>query len=303
MFQEATYRDLYDASVHLNWRIEDILGGDGSTLDFGRPFMPETFVRSAQLPFLSPAEKLTLNHIRAHGYLSMFGLVEEFILPFVLEHARSDLGDDSRNRALLNFAQEEAKHIELFRTFHREFVAGFGHACGFIGPADEISRAILGHEPLAVAIAVLGIEWMSQCHYLESVRDDQDLDPHFKSLLKHHWMEECQHARLDGLMLNELAARASPEDIARAVDGYFDIGGFFDAGLKSLAELDLASFETATGRALRGEDRSAFLSVQHQALRWTFLGSAMTNKQFLAALGALGGDARARVEGAAPMFS
>ena len=38
---------------------------------------------------------------------------------------------------------------------------------------------------------------MTQLHYLDSVKDDGDLDPLFKSLLRHHWMEEAQHAKLD----------------------------------------------------------------------------------------------------------
>ena len=51
---------------------------------------------------LSERERLTLNHIRAHEYLSLFGLVEEFILPFVLDHARTIVnGDDYRIRAYL----------------------------------------------------------------------------------------------------------------------------------------------------------------------------------------------------------
>jgi len=48
--------------------------------------------------------------------------------------------------------------------------------------------------------------------------------------------------------------------------------------------------------------REAFLRRQHQALRWTFLGSAMRNPNFQAALGALKGSAKARVEAAANAF-
>ena len=49
----------------------------------------------------------------------IFGIVEEFILPFLLDHARPHLlGDDWRVRAILNFASEEAKHIHLFKRFH-----------------------------------------------------------------------------------------------------------------------------------------------------------------------------------------
>ena len=84
------------------------------------------------------------------GYLYTFGLVEEFILPFVLDHARPLLAqDDLRTRALLRFASEEAKHIHLFRTFEREFEAGFGTACDMIGPAEEVGKAVLAHHPLS----------------------------------------------------------------------------------------------------------------------------------------------------------
>ena len=77
----------------------------------------ETLARVEGLDFLSPEEKLVLNHIRGHEYLCMFGLVEEFILPFVVDHARPRLnGDDYRVRALLQFATEEGKHIHLFKT-------------------------------------------------------------------------------------------------------------------------------------------------------------------------------------------
>ncbi len=49
-------------------------------------------MRSQLLGFLSAREKLLLNHIRAHGYLSMFGLVEEFILPFIEGQAAGPAG-------------------------------------------------------------------------------------------------------------------------------------------------------------------------------------------------------------------
>ena len=78
-----------------------------------------------------------------------------------------------------------------------------------IGPPREVAKAVLAHDPLAVALVILHIEWMTQRHYIESVKDDQDLDPLFKSLLKHHWMEEAQHAKLDTLMVEALAEAAA----------------------------------------------------------------------------------------------
>ena len=78
----------------------------------------------------------------------MFALVEEFILPYVVDHARPQLsGDDYRVRALLGFAGEEAKHIHLFKRFREEFEEGFGSKCEFIGPADDVTRFVLVAQP------------------------------------------------------------------------------------------------------------------------------------------------------------
>jgi hypothetical protein len=297
-----TYAAALAASERINWRVEDIIGGD-KRLDFTRPFLPESLARVAPLNFLGTTEKRILNQIRGLGYLYMFGLVEEFILPFVLDHTRSHLqGDDYRTRAFLEFAGEEAKHIHLFRRFREEFEAGFGTPCAVIGPPEAIAQAVLAKEPLAVALTILHIEWMTQRHYIDSVQDDQALDPQFKSLLKHHWMEEAQHAKLDTLMVDTLAEGRSGEDIDRAVEGYLSVGMMVDEGLAQQAAFDVASLELATGRALAPEHREQVVAVQRRALRWTFLGSGMTHPNFLGTLERLRPAARARVEDVAPAF-
>jgi hypothetical protein len=303
MHRQYTYEAVLAASERIHWRVEDLIGGD-SKLDFSRPFMPESLARVEQLTFLSPAERLVLNQIRAHGYLYVFGLVEEFILPFVLDHVRRELqADDRRVRALLSFAAEEAKHIDLFKRFRSAFADGFGTRCDVIGPPQEIARAVLAHHPLGVALVILQTEWMTQQHYVESVRDDARLDPCFTSLLRHHWMEEAQHAKLDTLMVAALAQACRPEEIDRALDEYQAIGAMLDDGLAQQAAFDLESLQRATGRALASDERAAFLTTQHQALRWTFLGSGMTHPAFLATVEHLRPGARAAIEAMAPTFS
>lgn len=116
------YRETLAASVKANWRVEDIIGGD-KRLDFTKPFMPDSLARVNSIEFLSDDEKMLLNQIRGYGYLYTFGLVEEFILPFVLDHVRPHLNeDDYRTRALLQFAGEEAKHIHLFKNLPRNSI-------------------------------------------------------------------------------------------------------------------------------------------------------------------------------------
>jgi hypothetical protein len=296
MFDRYTYQGTLAAADFVHWRIEDIIGGT-KRLDFAKPFMPESLARVTSLSFLNGDEKRVLNQIRGHAYLSIFGLVEEFILPFVLDHARPHLsGDDYRVRALLQFAGEEAKHIQLFKRFKAEFDDGFGTSCQVIGPADAVASAILAHDPLGVAITTLHIEWMVQEHYVGSIKDNQSLDPQFRSLLKHHWIEEVQHAKLDTLMVQSLSEGRSEEQILKAVDEYLEIGGFIDNGLKQQVEFDLESFENATGRVLTDDEKSEFRAVQLQANRWTYLGSGMTHPRVLETLGDLTPKARERVD-------
>jgi hypothetical protein len=302
MLDRYTYQSVLAASEMIHWRVEDIIGGD-KRLDFNKSFMPETLARVQPLNFLNPDEKRILNQIRGNAYLSIFGLVEEFILPFVLDHARPQLqGDDYRVRALLKFAGEEAKHIQLFKRFRQEFEEGFGTDCSVIGPPEAIAAEILRHDPLGVALATLHIEWMVQSHYVDSVRDNQELDPQFKSLLKHHWVEEVQHAKLDTLMVESLSAGRGEDGILKGVDEYIEIGGFIDDGLKQQVEFDLDSFERATGRRLNDVEKDEFRRVQLQANRWTYLGSGMTHARVLETLESLTPKARRKIESISSVF-
>jgi hypothetical protein len=60
--RDYSYRAALEASDKINWRIEDIIGGN-KRLDFNRPFMPETLARTDELDFLTPRERLKLNQI------------------------------------------------------------------------------------------------------------------------------------------------------------------------------------------------------------------------------------------------
>src|SRR5215475_9371455 len=297
-----SYQETLAASQKANWRLEDIIGGD-KRLGFAQPFMPESFARVEELSFLTPAEKLKLNQIRGFDYLCAFGLVKEFILPFVLDHAREQLqGDDYRVRAFLAFAVEEAKHIHLFKGFRAEFENEFGAECLFIGPPSAIAEAILAHDPLAVALVILHIEWMTQKHYTESVQDDRRLDAQFKSLLKHHWMEEAQHTKLDTLMIEAMAEGRGEAELEKALDEYLEIGGLLDNGFRQQAEFNLEDLRRSTGRSLTEDERAQFVTTQHQALRSTFLRSGMSHANFLSTLERLSPALRKRLELVAPVF-
>ena len=301
MYHDFNYEATLASSLRAQWQLDDVLRTD-QELDFSRNFLPESLARTAVLDALNPFEQRILNQISAHQYLSIFGLVEEFILPFLLDHARPALRDDDyRVRALLNFATEEAKHIHLFKRFHEAFVRGFPVECQMIGPSEAIGAKVLSHDPLAVALVILMIEWMTQQHYLGSIRDDGDIDPLFKSLLKHHWMEEAQHAKLDTLIVDALGEGRSVAAIDQAIDEFFEIGAFLDDGLRQQATFNLDALEKVIGRKV--ENGPELLAQQHQAARWTYLGSGMVHDRFKASLATLSPRAAARIAEAAPLFA
>lgn len=302
MYHNYTYQDALAASEKMRWTLQDVWGPE-KHLNFMKPFLPESLARVEPLTFLTDREKMTLNQIRGHAYLTMFGTVEEFILPFVIDAAKPEAEDDDyRVRALLSFAGEEAKHIQMFKMFRDEFQRRFGTPCEVIGPPKAIAAAVLAHDPLAVALLTLHIEWFVQRHYIDSVRDSADLDPQFKNLLKYHWIDEAQHTKLDTLVVEKMARSYDAQGISRALDQYLEMGVFLDNGLKQQVQMDLLSFTRATGRVLTVEEKKEFDEVQLQANRWTYIGSGMNHPQFLATVHHLSPEWSAKLEALAPSF-
>ena len=74
-------------------------------------------------------------------------------------------------------------------------------------------------------------------------------------------------------------------------------------GRRADVPFDMAALENATGRQLREEQRAKFMEVQHQANRWTYIGSGMSHPKFLEALQDLSPERRTLIEKAAPSFS
>src|SRR3954462_10871391 len=155
MYHDFTYEAALASSLRAQWRLDDVLRAD-QELDFSRNFMPESLARSGTAPGLANEdERRMLNQIAAFQYLCSFGSVEEFILPFLLDHARPMLcEDDYRVRALLNFASEEAKHIHLFNRYHDAFVRGFPVTCHIVGPREVLTQMVLSHHPLAAGLII-----------------------------------------------------------------------------------------------------------------------------------------------------
>ncbi len=299
------YSSILKDAAKSRWRVEDLIGVD-KPLDFSKAFLPEEIAHTQIISCLTQNERLKLNHIRANSYLHLFGVVEEFILPLVLGHVQS-IGCDNieATQAYLGFAQEESKHIHLFRQFSAAFEAGFGFHCSVIGPAKAIADFVFQYSPLGVALVTLHIEWMTQHHFLDSVRNHhgEPLDSRFCSLLKHHWQEEAQHARLDTLMVRDLAQTLDSPAIEDAIDDYLAIIEYLNNGLKAQVQFDIIALEQAIGRSLTASDREEIRKIQELSYKKTFLDSGITHPNFMQSVRDLSAAGYARILAIANTFS
>ena len=148
---------------------------------------------------------------------------------------------------------------------------------------------------MAVMLVTLHLEIMTQAHYTECFRSDAALDPLFVRMLKHHWMEEAQHARIDVLELDKLASDAAPGQIEQAFSDYLELIDAFDDLLAQQAGMDRDSLAHALSRSFGEEESAAIVRAQHQAYRWTFLVSGMQNPTFTTVLRRFGTELAARV--------
>ena len=281
-----TYQDCLDVSKRVSWLEDDVLAD--KNFDFSKRFLPNRLTGVDEIGCLNDTEKLQLNQIMGNGYCHLFAFVEEFIIPTVTEEAMNDVyGDEIRARSLLRFAEEELKHQELFRRSVDLFGRGFGTECGLIPGREEVAKIVRGKSKLGVMLLTAIIEWFTQLHYVEHVRDEADLDGLFRDLLRFHWMEESQHAKLDTLLIGEVAETLTLEEREAAIDEVLELGGAIDGLLAQQIGLNIEALENVTGRTFTEEEKEEITAKTQRAWRWTFLVSGLEHPNIVKAVGEL----------------
>lgn len=284
-------------SEKIAWKLDEVMPV-GTNLDFSRPFLPEKLVSLDSISCLNDDEKRGLNQIAGNAYLNLFGYVEEFILATIVQHANAEMfGDRVAVRALCRFAEEEVKHQQLFDRYREAFNRGFGQDCGVLDSAVEVAEVIMSKSPVAVMVVTLHIELMTQQHYTECVKDNGSIDPFFASLLKHHWLDEAQHAKLDALELEKLVSMATEAEIEQAVDEYLEILSAFDGLLGQQAAMDISSLEGKYGRSFDEQQRDEITRALMASYRKIFLIYGMTNPGFVKIIGMMTKSGQERIAG------
>ncbi|MFT3706090.1 MAG: diiron oxygenase [Archangium sp.] len=290
MTATPNYEQIISASERVTWKIDEVIPLN-KPLDFSKPFLPESLVLSAEATFLTAPERLKLNQIRANSYAHLFQFVEEYIVATCVQYASADVfGEEQGLRAMLRFAEEEVKHQLLFKRFLKVFAAGFATPVSGIPSQEAVAGVISSKSPMAVMAITLHLEVMTQQHYVQCVSNAEELDPTCKGMLKAHWMEEAQHAKLDAITLRRLAQTATPEQRTLAVKEYLELIDALVGLLGQQAGLDIASLETAIGKKFTDAEKKVLLESQAKAYRQTFVTWGATNPTFVETMKDLFGD-------------
>ena len=297
-----SYQDCLDNSKKVAWKEDEVFAG--KHFDFSKRFLPNTLSGVNEITCLNNDEKRQLNQIMGNAYCHLFAFVEEFIIPMVTEAVLKDVhGDEVRLRSLLRFAEEELKHQELFRRAMALFDHGFGTACGLIPNREEVAKVVLSKSRLAGLYLTTLIEWFTQVHYIEHVRDDSGLDALFRELLRVHWLEEAQHAKLDTLLIDEIAETATLEEREAAIDELLELGGAVDGLLSQQIELNIETLERATDRRFTAAEKEEITTKTQRAWRWTFLVSGLEHPNFIKLVNELTTEGPGKIRRAAEALS
>jgi len=277
------YTTVVATSERVAWTVDGVFGD--RAFDASGPIVPDSWVGTAGLPFLDGRDQRTLNQCRAFSYVHLIGNFEDFVPLHLAGVLRDDASDDpAQRRALLRFADEEVKHQDLFRTAEARLEQACGHPFGrWFDDAGtrvrKLTSAMLDYSPLARFLIVLALEWGTQGHYVESIRDHDDDggDPLYADVLRAHWIEEAQHTKCGTLEI----ARARPETIERAFTDLAAIAGLVDAVFVGQAEEEVATLERVSGRTLPDTERTALQRALHDSLGRILAGVGLGHPRFV----------------------
>ena len=306
MNRTVTHNYSYDEALanskKVAWTEDEVL--NGRSFDLSKRFLPNSLSGVDGITVLNDEEKLKLNQIMGNAYLHLFAFVEEFIAPTVNEAALNNpFGDEVRQRSLVRFTEEELKHQELFRRTIAMFNQQFGMAPQLIPGREEVAGVVRSKSRLAVLILIDVIEWFVQVHYTEHVLDKTELDGLFRDLLKFHWLDEAQHAKMDTMLIAEVVEGMTMAEREAAVDEVIELGGAVDGLLQQQIAMNIDALAEVTGRVFTEVERAEIAAETLKAWRYTFLVAGLEHPNVVKMLEEITVEGPAKVHAVAQALS
>jgi hypothetical protein len=281
------YAKCIEVSKRVRWDIERDVIRDRQ-FDFSRKFLPDGLSKVHELAFLGEDERRRLSQIQGRTYANMFGLVERFIGPMILEVSRDHwLGDQTKFEALVRFTDEELKHQELFRRIERLAAAGMPAGYSFLPQPNDVAAVVLGKSTWAVLALTCHIELFVLAHYHASIDADTGLSELYKDVFLFHAREESQHAILDELEWRRENANLSATERDVAVDDLIALVGAVDGLLQMQAAADTDYFLVTCGRSFSAREVETLRAGVLKAYRWQYIVSGVEDPRFQEILGGM----------------
>jgi hypothetical protein len=189
------------------------------------------------------------------------------------------------------------RDFDYDKPFLPERIAGVNSIGCLDGDEKRLLNQIRGNSYCHIFAFVE--EWFTQLHYVEHVRDRAELDELFRDILRFHWIDESRHARMDSLLIDEVAGELTTDDRERAIDQLLELGGAVDGLLAQQIELDIDAVQQASGRTFTDDERDEIRTHQRRTYRWTFLVSGLQHPNFVRIVEQLTTTGTAKIEIAA----
>jgi len=281
----ARYARCVQVSKRVRWEIDaDVIRG--RDFDYTRTFLPEGLSKVDTLEFLDADERRFLSQVQGRTYAYMFGLVERFIAPKMLQTSSQHwLGDQVALEALVRLSDEELKHQELFRRLELLMDAHMPPGYGRVADPNAVASAVLGKRSWAVLALICHIELFVQSHYANSIAPQTELCPLWKDVFAFHWKEECQHVIVDELEWRAEYRKIDADERDAAVDDLIALVGAVDGILQAQAESDNDYFLATCGRKLSPDEAQRVGDTLLAAYRWQYIVSGVQHPRFAALLG------------------
>jgi hypothetical protein len=262
----------------VRWEIDaDVIRG--RDFDYTRTFLPTGLSKVDTLEFLDAGERRFLSQVQGRTYAYMFGLVERFIAPKMLQTSSQHwLGDQVALEALVRLSDEEIKHQELFRRL--ELLMDAHMPAGYVRVAEPntVAGAVLGKRSWAVLALICHIELFVQSHYDQSIAPQADLCPLWKDVFLFHCKEECQHVIIDELEWHAEYRRIDAGERDAAVDDLIALVGAVDGILQAQADSDSDYFLASCGRKLSSDEAQRVGDTLLSAYRWQYIVSGVQHR-------------------------
>ena len=281
------YANAIEVSKRVRFEIDrDVIRG--RKFDFGKKFLPDGLSKIDRLEFLGTEGKRLLSQVQGRTYANMFGLVERFIAPQILEVSRDHwLGDQTAFEALVRFTDEELKHQEMFRRIDALCAEGMPSGYSFLPQANDVAGVVLGKPTWSVLALICHIELFVLAHYRQSIEKDEHLSDLWRDVFAFHAREEAQHAIMDEIEWRRVDAVLSPAQRDEAVDGLIALVAAVDGILQFQSKADTDYFARAAGRSFDRTQVEAIGATFLHAYRWQYIASGVQDERFQKILGGL----------------